>query len=569
MFPDAKRASFIRFCAGIVAGMALIATACSGGTQGRTASAGSPANAGDAISPGFFSPPPGVRPVNLIRASRFRNARPSYAWRIRDGKRELVAFTSPIQHIVVIDMENRTPEDLFGAYWNSLNPVTGHTLGTDLDVVNPNSLASPLAPKNLNDPYDPNHEHAPGFVNKAAGNYGGHLLGYSYVQTPEPGSPAPTVSAYIQIIEDWAYARHVLQSNEGPSFESHQYLIAGQSGGSGSNLSPRAMVNNPGSTYSPSPLPMAGANDIGKGTCASTPGPGIGIETTSMLTPYPGNQQTSPTASPCNEYLTIPDLMASAAPSASPYYMWQYVSSSATSIWAAPLAVRHLYNPYASASPPIPQQPFAVDPDAENFVLNVIGSTSPAPSPMRPFAELTYLTPCERESDHPNINGYGSGNVGSDNGPQWLAFVLNAIGSSPYWPNTAIIVTWDDWGGFYDNYQPSPWPYHPSPNVYGHPTSNPQDPNEWGFRVPMMVISPWIAKRGYISDTLRSQGAILNFIESTFDLGTNALKTDDLNNGNDDLADMFYFGRLTPLPWESISTPFVPVNQASCPPPPT
>src|SRR5579875_1710391 len=59
---------------------------------------------GDSLSPGFFSPPPGVRPVNRIIASRFPNARHSYAWRIHNGKRELIEFSTPIQHIVIIYM---------------------------------------------------------------------------------------------------------------------------------------------------------------------------------------------------------------------------------------------------------------------------------------------------------------------------------------------------------------------------------------------------------------------------------------------------------------------------------
>jgi phospholipase C len=160
------------------------------------------------------------------------------------------------------------------------------------------------------------------------------------------------------------------------------------------------------------------------------------------------------------------------------------------SIWSAPMAIQHLYAPYASASPAIPQQPFAVDPDAENWILN--------------------------ESDHPNK--LAPGNNGFDDGPDWLAYVLNAVGGSAYWQNTAVVVTWDDWGGFYDNYSPTPWPFHATPNPYGTPTGNPQDPNEWGFRVPLIVISPYVKSRGYISSARISQGAILNFIETVFSL---------------------------------------------------
>jgi phospholipase C len=57
----------------------------------------------------------------------------------------------------------------------------------------------------------------------------------------------------------------------------------------------------------------------------------------------------------------------------------------------------------------------------------------------------------------------------------------NAVGDSPYWSDTVIFVTWDDWGGWYD---------HVAPVVYNS--------YEYGFSVPLIVVSPY-AKRGYVS----------------------------------------------------------------------
>ena len=42
----------------------------------------------------------------------------------------------------------------------------------------------------------------------------------------------------------------------------------------------------------------------------------------------------------------------------------------------------------------------------------------------------------------------------ADTGPSWVASIVNAIGESAYWKTTAIIIVWDDWGGFYDNVPP-------------------------------------------------------------------------------------------------------------------
>jgi phospholipase C len=70
--------------------------------------------------------------------------------------------------------------------------------------------------------------------------------------------------------------------------------------------------------------------------------------------------------------------------------------------------------------------------------------------------------------------------------------------ASPAWGSTAIFLTWDDWGGFYDHVVP--------PTV---------DVNGYGLRVPAIVISPY-AKRGYIDHQTLSFDAYLKFIEDDF-----------------------------------------------------
>lgn len=88
------------------------------------------------------------------------------------------------------------------------------------------------------------------------------------------------------------------------------------------------------------------------------------------------------------------------------------------------------------------------------------------------------------------------------------------------------------------------------------------DPNEWGFRVPLIVISPWVTKKNYISSSKRSQGAILKFVEDIF--GVASLGGDD--QSNDDLADMFNFSGIVPLPTASVPTLFSPGPVGTCPP---
>ena len=72
-------------------------------------------------------------------------------------------------------------------------------------------------------------------------------------------------------------------------------------------------------------------------------------------------------------------------------------------------------------------------------------------------------------------------------GPDWVGSVVNAIGQSPYWQNTAIVVMWDEWGGWFDHVVP---PQYADPHTHAY--------EGFGFRVPAIVISPY-AKAGYVS----------------------------------------------------------------------
>jgi phospholipase C len=83
-------------------------------------------------------------------------------------------------------------------------------------------------------------------------------------------------------------------------------------------------------------------------------------------------------------------------------------------------------------------------------------------------------------------------------GQTYVTGLINAIMKSPDWDSTAILLSWDDWGGFYDGVTP--------PSV---------DANGFGLRVPGMVISPY-AKSGYIDHQSMSQDAYVKFIEDDF-----------------------------------------------------
>ena len=80
-------------------------------------------------------------------------------------------------------------------------------------------------------------------------------------------------------------------------------------------------------------------------------------------------------------------------------------------------------------------------------------------------------------------------------GPAWVASVVNAVGESQFWNSTAIFIIWDDWGGWFDPVQP----------VY-------EDYDGLGFRVPLIVISPY-AKKGYVTHVQYETASVVRFIE--------------------------------------------------------
>ncbi len=106
---------------------------------------------------------------------------------------------------------------------------------------------------------------------------------------------------------------------------------------------------------------------------------------------------------------------------------------------------------------------------------------------------MSWITPTCANSDHAGCD--------SNHGPYWVASLVNAIGESKYWTSTAIFVFWDDHGGWYD---------HVGPKLV--------DYDGLGFRLPLLVISPY-AKKGYVSHVHYEHGSILRFVEDIFGLG--------------------------------------------------
>ena len=106
------------------------------------------------------------------------------------------------------------------------------------------------------------------------------------------------------------------------------------------------------------------------------------------------------------------------------------------------------------------------------------------------LANVDWIVPNQLYGEHPPAS--------IATGQAYVTTLINTIMRSPCWKNTAIFLSWDDWGGFYDHVVP--------PNV---------DANGYGFRVPGLVISPY-ARAGYIDHQQLSHDSYLKFIEDDF-----------------------------------------------------
>lgn len=375
---------------------------------------------------------------------------------------EAVPATSPIQHVVVIMQENRTFDNLFNGFPGADSAQSGMSQGTPVQLT-----AVPLAEST-----DLDHAHRAwwrawdhgkmdGFADSTAQD---PMYAYSYVRPRD-------IAAYWNLARTYTLSDRMFQSNTGPSFPAHQYMIAGQSGGA---------------AEAPSASPW------GCDAPAGTTVPLVGPEGGDLPGPFP-----------CFDYQTIGDVLDQAGIS------WRYYSPTALndrSAYTGFEAIRHIFY-------------------GQDWDSNVI---SPQTTVLTNIAEghlahVTWVVPDLAHSDHPGNN--------SSEGPDWVASIVNAIGASRFWNSTAIFITWDDWGGWYD---------HVAPNQL--------DNMGPGFRVPLIVVSPY-AKHGYVSHQAAETASLLTYIEKNFRLSS--LKARDATAS--DLSDCFDY-RQEVKPFTAIPT---------------
>jgi len=442
-------------------------------------------------------------------------------------------FNTQIQHVIVVVQENRTPDNLFGADQALIN-AGAHLVPTGKCQGQPITLTS----WKLDACFDPDHSHKPAWLNTYNG---GKMDGSCNISTGANTTCAKTLppcqdtefsicpqytivdnstgllSPYFQLAAQYGFANYMFQTNQGPSFPAHQFLFSGSS-------EPIA----PTTTF----YRWFAAENHGKGGgygCVAAANSIIREVNPDNGTESPGYKPPGNTAGfPCYEHRTLSDVLDDAGIS------WRYYTNGVGSLWTAPDAISHICQPSqptgGKCTGPAFQPGGNVQENSGQILFDLAVNGTSNQNCQLP--QVSWVIPDGNWSDHP-------GTVGHDGGPSWVASIINAVGGYDnsgnllpiqcnYWGNTAILVTWDDWGGFYDDVNPI--------QTMGAGYSGGNNNGTfyvYGFRVPLLVVSPF-AKQGYISGPATNPacpnfychdfGSILNFIEYAFGQGGSSLQ---------------------------------------------
>jgi len=369
-----------------------------------------------------------------------------------------------IQHIVVIVQENRSFDNFFAGFPGADAPTFGCAAGgrNAQGALHDSSSGCPsgdrvvqLRPISFNDPNlrhtwsssmtDWNNGRMDGFY-----RYGLRQPDEAYVYVDRT-----LIAPYWTIAQQWVLADAMFPTEFGGSFTAHLTLVAGTD--DIKKRPSRAEVDFPDGKYD---------------DCDSPPG-----TTSSFLT---SDRVLHPSQGPfpCfDQFNTIAQVLDNAGVS------WKYYATArkGAGMWSPFEAIDYVrHGPDWRSNIIAPQ----------TKVLTDAGDNR--------LAAVNWVMPSKADSDHPEAH--------SDRGPSWVASIVNAIGESSYWPNTAIVVLWDDWGGWYDDAPPPQLDYR-----------------GLGIRVPCLIISPYAKKGssgsgGFVTHTQYEYGSILKFIEETFNL---------------------------------------------------
>jgi phospholipase C len=377
---------------------------------------------------------------------------PAAVFKSRPSPDAAAAGIGKIKHVIFVTQENRSYDSYFGSY-RGADGITG------LNICVPDGTNPCIPPYHTTDdvsaggPHSPsagtadvNHGRMDGFVNQATQG----LKRCAVIQTPvcTYGSPRQVMGYYNQreIPNYWAYARHfVLQDHffeavNSWSFPQHLYQVSGWS------------------ALCPTHDPM---------TCKTN------IRLYKILH---GNPYTY-------AWTDITYLLHAYGVSWRYYIENGYQPDCADNqVQCAPVRQNAKTPGYWN---PLPN----FDTVHEDGQVQNIQSTQRFFTAARTgtLPSVSWVVPSQIDSEHPPAR--------VSDGQAWVTKLVNAVMRGPDWKSTAIFLSWDDWGGYYDHVAPVR-----------------VDGAGYGLRVPAMVISPYV-RRGYVDHQALSTDAYLKFIE--------------------------------------------------------
>ena len=353
----------------------------------------------------------------------------------------------PIKHVVVVIQENRTFDNFFAGFPGADAPTTGRTHDGRTIRLKPITFARVTL----------DHFYKAG---KTAYNNGA-MNGFDLIPfqppftkyTPYSRVERSLVKPYWDMAQQYVLADHMFPTEWGPSFTAHLNLVAGTTTvARGESVVDMPMLDG---------RVVAGGCDAPAGTV------------TSLIT-VDGRYLDQGGPFPCYSFPTLADVLDAG------HVSWKWYGANwpgGKSLWNAFEAIRKV----------------RYGPDWSRHIVNtnkqVLVDAAAGKLPA-----VSWVIPTMPDSDHPG--------AGKPYGPSWVSAVVNAIGTGPDWKSSAIVIVWDDWGGWYDNVAPPQLDYR-----------------GLGARVGCIVISPY-AKAGYVDHTQYEFGSILRTIERIYGLPT-------------------------------------------------
>jgi phospholipase C len=382
----------------------------------------------------------------------------------------VVAPGNPIKHVIFLVKENRTFDTYFGRYPGADGVTKGKTMVRNANGQwVPGGPVVPLKPAPYVQPHDITH----GFSSGLYSIDGGRMDGYNIIGLGQDLSgyvqhSRTTLPNYWRIADRFVLADHFFTSMYGPTFPEHLYAVAAQSNGVVDNKSnadtPGSYCDDPLEYTEHFPFNKLSGDDLGRIMNLEEHITDAIPDQLYRISSYWEQIRT------CFNIKVLPDELEQA------HVSWKYYGL--PDQWMNGLqAIKHVWDG--------PMRANIQDPD--QILTDLKNNDLPA---------VSWLIPPEGSAnEHPGA--YTNVCVGEN----WTVQYLNAIFASKAWPSTAVVITWDDFGGFYDHVRP--------PHL---------DTMGLGPRSPALIISPYTRAGdnpdgGAIDSTLYEPSSVLHFIE--------------------------------------------------------